>query len=163
MPLLLSPSPFFALFHFHPAWQPPKPESPCVRQGLAVETLLLGKGVLPLPQLLRHPLQLGAGVSGGVVRCVESVHPPVGVCEDLCSIRLHVRGEKLSQHLKNAGAVLKAARGAVVAAPREGEDIPHLAEDFPCPRGLASTGVIGHLLHGEREGAVGRVKDEAGC
>jgi hypothetical protein len=132
-----------------------------VPQRRAVETLLLCKDVLPLPQLLRHPLELGTCVSGRVVCSVESVHPPVGVCEDLCSGRLHVRQEKLSKHLENARACLQAARRAMLATSREGEDVSHLAEDLPCPRGVASTGVISHLLHGQQQGTVGRVKDEA--
>jgi hypothetical protein len=120
-----------------------------MRQGISIETLLLGKHVLTLAQLLRHPLELGTSISCGVVGGVESVHPPVGGGKYLCSGRLHVRGEKLSQHLENARASLQAARRAVLAAPREGEDVPHLAEDFPGPWGVTSTGRLGHLLHGQ--------------
>ena len=167
MPLLL-PMPFLrpvALFHLHSTGQPLIPESARVRQSLSIKTLLLCKPVLPLPQLLRHPLELGTSISGGVVGGVKSVHPPVGDGKYFCGGRLHVRGEKLSQHLENARTRLcpmdNSARRAVLAAPREAEDVPHLAEDAPGPRGVASTGLLGHLLHSQRQGAIGRVKDEA--
>jgi hypothetical protein len=67
MPLLL-PLPFLrpvALFHLHSTGQPLIPESARVRQSLSIKTLLLCKPVLPLPQLLRNPLELGTSISGG--------------------------------------------------------------------------------------------------